>query len=153
MLCDLSKNAGRINQYRYSTEEIIQKLSREPNVLYMTDAWIEKKGVQNPAAYDCFPKFLKRALEGRGESMPLAIRKMSGAVADRFMLADRGYLRPGCYADVTVFDEAALRAGKPNLFDAFGVTGVFINGKEVLKDSIAQEQALRFAGKAMRAGR
>lgn len=48
----------------------------------MTDAWVEPHGVQNPAIYDCFPKFLKYSLNGTGDTMPRTIRKMTGGVAD-----------------------------------------------------------------------
>ena len=149
-LCELSQNKGRVNMYRYSTPEIISKLARRPDVLYMTDAWIEKHGVQNPAAYDCFPKFLKLALSGGGDTVPMTVRKMSGAVSDRFALRNRGYLRPGNYADVTVFDEAALKAGQPDRFRSFGIRRVFINGREVLTDDVLHSAELRRAGRAMR---
>ena len=70
----------------------------------MTDAWVEDHGVQNPAVYDCYPKFLRDALRGTGDTMAKTIRKMTGAVADRFMLPQRGYLKEGYYADLTVFE-------------------------------------------------
>ncbi|MBR1827520.1 MAG: hypothetical protein IJ771_07400 [Clostridia bacterium] len=31
---------------------------------------VEEHGVQNPAIYDCFPKFLRDALLGTGAPMP-----------------------------------------------------------------------------------
>ncbi len=34
--------------------------------IFMTNAWIEEKGVQNAAAYSCFPKFLPWSREGGG---------------------------------------------------------------------------------------
>ena len=64
----------------------------------MTDAWVEDHGVQNPAIYDCFPKFLKHSLQGWGDALSATVRKMSGAVADRFRLKDRGYVTPGAFA-------------------------------------------------------
>ena len=63
----------------------------------MTDAWVEDHGVQNPAIYDCFPKFLKHSLQGRGDALSAIVRKMSGAVADRFRLKDRRYVTPGAF--------------------------------------------------------
>lgn len=149
-LCDLSDNKGRINMGAYSTPEIISRLAKNPMALYMTDAWIEEEGVQNPAAYDCFPKFLQLAQSGKGDTLEGAVRKMSGAVADRFQLKDRGYLKPGCYADITVFDDEKIRAGKPDQFKAFGISDVFINGKHVLHEEELNEALFRNAGKAMR---
>ena len=150
MLCDISGNQGRVNQYQYSTEAIVNQLAKHSQVLYMTDAWIENSGVQNPAAFDCFPKFLQNALAGQSDTMPQTVRKMSGAVADRFALPNRGYLKPGNFADITVFDENALRAGTPDQFRAFGIREVFINGNHVLSGDTLLEENLRFAGRAMR---
>lgn len=150
-LCEMSGFAGRVNMGPYSTPEIVSDLSRHENVLYMTDAWVEDRGVQNPAIYDCFPKFLKFSLEGSGDTMPNTIRKMTGAVADRFMLKDRGYIKPGCFADITVFNEEKLKNGSPDQGRAFGIERVFINGRQVLKGEELDAAALRTAGRAMRA--
>jgi N-acyl-D-aspartate/D-glutamate deacylase len=148
-LCELSSNLGRVNMRRYSTPEIISKLSKHPNSLYMTDAWIEKLGVQNPAAFDCFPKFLQLSLKGTGDTMPNTIRKMSGATADRFGLPERGYIREGYFADLTAFDETETLNGVPDQFKSFGIKRVFINGSEILENGALKAEA-RNAGKAIR---
>lgn len=150
-LCEMSGCQGRVNMGPYSTPEIVSELSRDPYCLYMTDAWVEPDGVQNPAIYDCFPKFLKYALNGTGDSMPATLRKMTGAVADRFSIPDRGYVRAGCFADLTVFNEEALRTGSENEGHAFGIEKVFINGTPVLDGEKLNRQALRASGRAMRA--
>ena len=53
---------------------------------------------------------------------------------ERFGIRDRGYLREGCYADVTVFDEAALKNAVPDQECSFGIEAVFVNGEALLKD-------------------
>lgn len=150
-LCEMSDFKGRVNMGPYSTSDIISELSKDERCLYMTDAWVEDNGVQNPAIYDCFPKFLKFSLEGTGDNMPATVRKMTGAVADRFSLNGRGYVRPGYYADLTVFDETELRDGKPDQGRSFGIRKVFINGVMVLDGDCLDEKAIRLSGRAMKA--
>lgn len=141
-LCELSNFAGRVNMGPYSTPQIVSELSKDPYCLYMTDAWVEDHGVQNPAIYDCFPKFLKHSLQGKGDTMSATVRKMSGAVADRFQLKDRGYVKPGAFADLSIFDEKALLAGEEDCGHAFGIEKVFINGRLVLDGDKLDHSAL-----------
>mgnify|MGYP003302200922 FL=1 len=150
-LCEMSNFKGRVNMGPYSTPEIVSELSKDERCLYMTDAWVEDHGVQNPAIYDCFPKFLKFSLCGTGDTMPNTIRKMTGGVADRFSIKDRGYIMPGYYADLTVFDEAKLRDGQPDQEKPFGIEKVYINGTNVLDGDILNKEALKHSGRAMRA--
>lgn len=149
MLCEKSNFEGRVNMGPYSTTEIIHDLEHHPHVLYMTDAWVEDYGVQNPAIYDCFPKFLQDALTGAGDTLPNTVRKMTGAVADRFMLPERGYLKEGYYADLTVFDEDALKNGTPDQEKAFGIEKVFVNGKLVYNEGALDQAALKTTGRAI----
>ena len=149
-LCEMSDFKGRINMGPYSTPEIVSELSKEDICLYMTDAWVEDHGVQNPAIYDCFPKFLKFSLSGTGDTMPNTIKKMTGAAAERFSIQDRGKIRPGYYADLTVFDETKLRNGKPDQEQSFGIEKVYINGIKVLDDDVLDAEAIKHSGRAMR---
>ena len=150
MLCENSGFKGRVNMGPYSTKEIISEFEHNDKCLYMTDAWVEDHGIQNPAIYDCYPKFLRDSLLGTGDSMPNTIRRMTGAVADRFMLSGRGYLKPGYFADLTVFDEDLIRKGIPDREEPFGIQKVYINGLPVLDDGKLDRRALRTSGRAMR---
>lgn len=149
MLCEKSNFQGRVNMGPYSTPDIIREFEHNENCFFMTDAWVEEHGIQNPAIYDCYPKFLRDALLGTGCSMPETVRKMTGAIADRFMLENRGYLKEGCYADLTVFDEAELKAGTPDQQQAFGIKKVFINGTLVLDETNMDAEALKTTGRAI----
>ncbi|MBQ5581749.1 MAG: amidohydrolase family protein [Bacteroidales bacterium] len=149
-LCEMSNFKGRINMGPYSTPEIVSELSRDKNCLYMTDAWVEDHGVQNPAIYDCFPKFLKFSLLGTGDSMPNTIKKMTSAVAERFSIKNRGVIKPGYYADLTVFDERKLHDGQEDQEQSFGIENVYINGIKVLDDNILDAEAIKHSGRAMK---
>ena len=149
MLCEKSRFAGRVNMGPYSTPEIIRDFEHNPHCLYMTDAWVEDHGVQNPAIYDCYPKFLRDSLRGTGDTPANTVRKMTGAIADRFMLPDRGYLKEGYYADLTVFDEEALRNGTPDRQESFGIEKVFVNGTLVYSENRLDESALKNTGRVI----
>jgi N-acyl-D-amino-acid deacylase len=149
-LCEMSNFKGRINMGPYSTPEILSELSKDELSLYMTDAWVEDHGVQNPALYDCFPKFLKLSLLGSGDTMPNTIRKMTGGVADRFSIPERGYIKPGYYADITVFNEAALRDGQSDQGHSFGIEKVYINGTKVMDGATLDTNALKHTGRVIK---
>jgi N-acyl-D-amino-acid deacylase len=92
----------------------------------------------HPRTYGTYPRILGKYV--RDEHVLLledAIRKMSGAVADRLLIRDRGLLREGMYADVVVFNPATIQEHttyeKPNQAST-GVREVFVNGVEVIRD-------------------
>lgn len=145
---EMSGGTGRVNLYRYYSDTLIEKLAKHEASLYMTDAWIEEKGVQNAAAYSCFPKFLALS---RDKNIPLekVVRKMSGAVADRFGIPGRGYIKKGLAADVTVFDPAVAGAGSDPLARPQGICHVFINGLHVVKNGVADDSLLKGAGRVI----
>lgn len=149
MLCEKSNFQGRVNMGPYTTPEIISQFEKDPRCLYMTDAWVEDHGVQNPAIYDCFPKFLRDALLGTGDTMEATIHRMTGATADRFRLPERGYIRPGYYADLTAFCEEELKNAVPDQKKSFGIHSVWINGKAVLNGEVLDRELARTSGKAI----
>ena len=151
-LCELSGFKGRVNMGPYSTPEVISEFEHNEHCLYMTDAWVEEHGIQNPAIYDCFPKFLRDSLLGAGDTMPKTIRRMTGATADRYMLKDRGYLKEGYYADLTVFDEEEIRTAVPDRQQSFGIRKVMINGRLIYSHGHLDEDALKTAGRAIPVG-
>jgi len=65
------------------------------------------------------------------------VRKMSGAVATRLSIRDRGLIAQGYYADVVVFDPATIidRAtfDQPHQLST-GVQYVFVNGVAVVSN-------------------
>jgi N-acyl-D-amino-acid deacylase len=92
----------------------------------------------HPRSYGTYPRILgKYVRDEHALSLEDAIRKMSGAVADRLLIRDRGLLREGMYADVVVFDPATIQEHstyeKPNQ-GSTGVREVFVNGVEVIRD-------------------
>ena len=62
---------------------------------------------------------------------------MTGGIAARLGLRDRGLLREGMFADVVVFDDATIidlsTPAKPHQLSR-GVEQLFVNGVQVLRD-------------------
>jgi len=71
-------------------------------------------------------------------------------VADRFSISQRGYVKPGYFADLTVFDEAALKNTMPDQSRAFGIERVYVNGRCVLNGGALDKAAFARAGRALR---
>src|SRR5258705_12185489 len=64
----------------------------------------------HPRAWGSFPRILGRYVRDEHVlTLEEAIRKMTSKAADRVHLNDRGLLRPGMMADITVFDAATIR--------------------------------------------
>ena len=92
----------------------------------------------HPRAWGTFPRILgKYVREERLLTLEEAIRKMTSRPAIRVGITDRGILRPGFFADITVFDPATIRDvatfEDPNRYSV-GVTHVFVNGEAVVRD-------------------
>jgi len=90
----------------------------------------------HPRAWGTFPRILgKYVREEKLLTLEEAVRKMTSRPAARVGLHDRGLLRPGMAADVTVFDPAAIRDVStfedPNHYSV-GVLHVFVNGRAVV---------------------
>jgi dihydroorotase/N-acyl-D-amino-acid deacylase len=117
---------------------------RQPWVKISTDAggvdpiWARELGPTHPRAYGTYPRVLaKYVREEKLLTLEDAVRKMSGAVAARLGLRDRGLLRPGCYADVVLFDAGTV-ADRATFEDAHqfstGIRDVWVNGTRVVKN-------------------
>ncbi|MFZ5351869.1 MAG: N-acyl-D-amino-acid deacylase family protein [Bacillota bacterium] len=149
-LVEMSEGKGRVNMYRYYNQQIITKLIQHGPSLFMTDAWIEGKGVQNAAAYTAYPRFLELSRNGKGVSLEETVRKMSGAAADRFKIIDRGYLHTGKAADITVFDAETVAAKGDLPERPVGIKHVFINGRHAVCEGVADEAILLESGSILR---
>jgi N-acyl-D-amino-acid deacylase len=92
----------------------------------------------HPRAFGTFPRILAQYVrEEHTMGLEEAIRKMTSQAASRVGITDRGILRPGMAADVTVFDPWAIRdlaTYNDPLHYSVGVKHVFVNGRPVLLD-------------------
>ena len=92
----------------------------------------------HPRAYGSFARLLGKYVREEGViSLEEAIHRLTGLPASNLKLEGRGKLAPDAFADVVVFDPAAVidRATfeEPHQL-ATGVIHVFVNGEQVLKE-------------------
>jgi N-acyl-D-amino-acid deacylase len=95
-------------------------------------------GVPHPRSYGTFPRILGTFVRDRGVlDLEEAVHKMTGMPAARIGLDDRGLLRPGMQADVTVFDPDRVAQGgdfvTPDVYPE-GIEHVLVNGQFVIRD-------------------
>jgi N-acyl-D-amino-acid deacylase len=91
----------------------------------------------HPRYYGTFPRILGRYVrEEKVLTLEEAIRKMTSANTAKVRVFDRGLLRPGQWADVTVFDPDTIidkaTFEQPHQY-AVGVEDVLVNGELVLE--------------------
>jgi len=115
---------------------------RQPWMKFGTDAEAfdpdSAKVATHPRAYGTYPRILGRFVrQDHVLTLEDAVRKMSGAVAERLGIRDRGELREGMYADIMVFDPNTIldRATyeRPHQLSV-GVRYVLVNGVPVVDD-------------------
>ena len=94
------------------SERDIELLMRRPWTMTCTDGDLVPmgQGKPHPRAYGAFPRKLRMYVHEKGAiDLPFAIRSMTSLPASVFGLKDRGTIREGAYADLLVFDPAAVR--------------------------------------------
>ena len=123
-------------------EADVREIAGTPWVLVGSDGnalapyGITSQGKPHPRYYGTFARVLGHCARELGLlTLPQAVHKMTGGAAAALGLADRGVLRPGAAADVTVFDPATIaeRAtyDDPHRYAA-GVSTVVVNGTVVI---------------------
>jgi N-acyl-D-amino-acid deacylase len=98
------------------------------------------KSSTHPRAYGNVARLLGHWVrDEHATTLQDAIRRLTSLPATNLAIKQRGWLKPGYYADVVVFDPATIRDNatyaKPQQL-ASGVDDVFINGVQVLKDGM-----------------
>jgi len=135
---------GRTSAIYFSfNEEALRLAMRQPWVSVGQDAgavspdstgkWGERG---HPRGFGTFPRILGRYVRQDSViSLEFAIRKMTSLAAQRVGLNDRGLLKPGMFADITVFDPASIIDNatfeQPQQLST-GVTHVMVNGQLVV---------------------
>jgi len=140
----VAQGTGRVMAvYHMMSEQDIQTALRFPWTSIGSDAGAvaevgvpDATGLPHPRAFGNAVRVISRYVRDRKVlSLEEAVRKMTSWPATRMRLADRGVIRTGAWADVTVFDLAALddRATYEQPMElATGVDYVLVNGVVVI---------------------
>jgi N-acyl-D-amino-acid deacylase len=126
------------------SEDDVRTALRHPLVGVGTDSGSQaedgklSESKSHPRAWGSFPRILGHYVrEERLLTLEEAVRKMTSKAASRVHLNDRGIVRPGLKADITIFDPETIRDAStfedPRHY-AVGVKHVFVNGRRVLAD-------------------
>jgi N-acyl-D-aspartate/D-glutamate deacylase len=135
-----SRRNARVLNHTYSgdrgDEDALRAVLAHPLCTIETDTILTRDGHQNPASYGTFPRVLATYVRAGLFPLEEAVRKMTGAAAERLGWRDRGFVREGAAADLVVFDPARLADHAS--FEApdrapEGIGDVFVNGRAVLR--------------------
>lgn len=87
----------------------------------------------HPRLWGAFPKILGHYVRTRGLfSLEAAVHKMTGLTAGNFGFPDRGLIKPGVFADITIFNADTIDAGSDygsETAHAHGIVHVLVNGE------------------------
>jgi N-acyl-D-amino-acid deacylase len=128
--------------YFLMSEDNVKLNLAQPWIKFGTDAGgvdpDSTRGLTHPRAYGNFTRIMGKYVRDE-HVMPLedAVRKATSAVATRLSIPDRGLLREGMFADITVFDPNTI--ADRSTFEqphqiSLGVRYVFVNGTLVARD-------------------
>jgi dihydroorotase/N-acyl-D-amino-acid deacylase len=129
--------------YFSMSEPDIETAMKQPWVSVGIDAGARDTlvaGHPHPRAFGSFPRILCRYVRERSViTLPDAIRKFTALPAARVGLADRGVVKQGMYADLTIFDpeHTCDRATfEQPAQRAVGIQHVIVNGVPVLRAGV-----------------
>ncbi|HEX8720413.1 MAG TPA: D-aminoacylase [Pyrinomonadaceae bacterium] len=125
--------------YFMMNEDDLRAALREPFVSICTDSGARAAdgplsgSKSHPRGWGSYPRVLSRYVRDEHLlTLEQAVHKMTGMPAARVGLKDRGVLREGAYADITVFDPARVRDRatfeEPNQYPE-GIRFVVVNGQ------------------------
>lgn len=121
-------------------EDDIAAIMKQPWTMTSSDGGLvfPTEGVPHPRNYGAFTRKIQRYVnERKTVTLEKAVHAATGLSADVLGMTDRGHLRVGAWADLLVFDPAALKElatyTKPHQLST-GMSYVIVNGEPVIDD-------------------
>jgi N-acyl-D-amino-acid deacylase len=138
VVCDLllEENLAVQQVHRHGGDEGLATVMQHPAHMACTDA-IYTDGMPHPRCFGAFPRWLGKYVRELGViRLEECVRQMTSAPAMRLGLGDRGLIKLGMAADVTVFNADTI-ADRATYDDpsrrAVGIEHVLVNGTSVLE--------------------
>lgn len=137
-------------------EEDIRRIMKHPLQMVGTDSLSASptgpisSGKPHPRYYGTYPRILGTYVREGVLRLEEAVRKMTSMPAQRYGIMDRGLIRPGMWADITIFDPEAVKDRatfeNPHQFPE-GIEYVLVNGVATVDKGAFTEN---LAGKTIR---
>jgi N-acyl-D-amino-acid deacylase len=105
-------NGGASCVFHAIGEEDVQRIMQHPLAMVASDGGLVVPGVghPHPRSYGTFPRVLGHYVREEGIiNLELALRKMTSLPAERLGLVDRGYIKEGMKADITIFNPETVK--------------------------------------------
>lgn len=139
----IHRGAGCI--FHAISEEDVRRIMQHPQTMVASDGRLSQPGKDHPhpRAYGTFPRVLGHYVrEEKVLSLDQALFKMTGQPARRMGLTDRGFLRKGYYADLTLFNPDTIRDKStfegPHQYPE-GIPFVLVNGQIVVDEGVYRD--------------
>ena len=131
----LQEEEGAVTVISFNqSRENLRQLIAHPLCSVISDGF-HVKGRAHPRLYGTFPELLGHVTRDEGWlTLAESVHKITGKPAERLGLGDRGLIKPGYFADLTVFDPETIRSDStyetPDC-EPQGIVGVFKDGRKV----------------------
>jgi len=154
----LIEESAAVSVIRFAMcEEDVRLVMQHPFSMVGTDSsaaapyGVLGQGKPHPRGYGTFPKVLGRYVrEEKALTLENAVRKMTSLPAIKLGLRDRGLIKEGMYADITIFNPETIldkaTYAEPHQYPE-GIEYVLVNGKVTIERNDHTEAS---AGKALR---
>lgn len=137
-----TKATGRVQMvYHVMSEEDVERIMAHPLTMVGRDGGTHVPGATkiHPRSYGAAARILGRYVREKGVlTLELAVRKLTALPAIRFGLKDRGMIKEGYWADITIFDpETVIDTAtfeNPHQYST-GIPYVLVNGQLVVDAS------------------
>ncbi len=139
LIIDIEKNGGASGVFFQMDEKDVEDLMRLPYNMHASDGAVRVKGegIPHPRNYGTFPRVIGHFARERGIiSLEEAVKKMTSLPAQTLRLNNRGIIREGLYADLTIFDRNTFADkatfSNPHQYSQ-GLMYVIVNGELVVE--------------------